>query len=383
VLHKTAGASWSSTSGWTERRDDKSTTFSDCKDGGIVFGGIPGKRIAFDVHEVTFESHGTRLAGRLVMPGGTGKVPVVVLLHGAEHVSALADYALQRTLPANGIGAFVFDKRGTGASGGEYSQDFSLLADDAVVATGEARRLAGARLARIGYQAGSQGGWVAPIAASRTPVDFVIVCFGLAVNIIDEDQQAVDIQLRERGYSPEEIAHAKEVASAAETVFASGFTRGFKEFDALRAKYKNARWYKHLEGDYTYFLLPYSEAQLREMAPKYKWGTPFFYDPMPTLRAAKVPELWIIGGEDYQAPSTVTRRLLNGLVESGHPFTVAYYPHAEHGMTRFETTADGSRLSTRYEEGYFRMMRDYAINGRLQGPYGDAELNGAAAAKQP
>src|ERR1700737_1831430 len=47
-----------------------------------------------------------------------------------------------------------------------------------------------------------RSGWVAPIAANREHVDFVIVCFGLAVSVIDEDQQEVEIEMREKGHSP-------------------------------------------------------------------------------------------------------------------------------------------------------------------------------------
>ena len=122
-------------------------------------------------------------------------------------------------------------------------RDFNLLAEDAVAAMREAKRLAGRRAGRIGYQAGSQGGWVAPLAANRAHVDFVIVCFGLAVSVIDEDQQEVEIEMREKGHSSKEIASALEVARAAENVFASGFTEGFGEFDAVRAKYKDCLLY--------------------------------------------------------------------------------------------------------------------------------------------
>jgi hypothetical protein len=190
ALHPAPDGVWTSTYGWSDRADGKTMSFSDCNAGKIDFDGTPGQLIALDVTDSTFDRHGTALAGRLVMPAGTSKVPIVVLLHGAEHESALTDYFLQRMLPAQGVGAFVYDKRGTGQSAGAYSQDFNLLADDAVAAMREARRLAGPRLGRIGYQAGSQGGWVAPIAANRAPVDFVIVCFGLAVSVIDEDQPA-------------------------------------------------------------------------------------------------------------------------------------------------------------------------------------------------
>jgi len=378
ALHKTATGNWKSTFGWTDRGDGKVVSFSECSAGRVDFDGVSGQRIAFDVREATFKSHGIALAGRLVMPMGKDKVPIVVLVHGSEHDSALTDYYLQRMLPAEGAGAFVYDKRGTGKSGGDYTQDFSLLADDAVAALHEARQLAGARSGRIGYQAGSEGGWVAPIAANRTSLDFVIVCFGLAVSVIDEDQQEVEIEMREKGYSPVEIAPALEIARAAEVVIASRFTEGFAQLDAARAKYRSAPWYKDLHGNYTYMLLPYSEAQLRELGgTELSWtrSTPFSYDPMPTLRADRVPHLWILGGEDYESPSAETRRRIESLSAMGKLFSVAFYPGAEHGMTLFETGADGSRTSTRYASGYFRMIRDFARDGRLHGSYGDASLS--------
>jgi dienelactone hydrolase len=377
ALHKSANGLWTSTAGWTERADGKSVSFSDCAGSSIEFDGVHGERIAFDRRETTFHSRGIALAGRLVMPFADGKVPVVVLVHGSEQDSALDTFYLQRLLPAYGVGAFVYDKRGTGRSAGTYTQDFSLLADDAVAAMREARRLAGSRLARIGYQGGSQGGWVAPLAANRARVDFVIVCFGLAVSVIDEDRQEVEIEMREKGHSAAEIAQAMEIARAAELVIASGFTQGFAEFDAVRAKYRSAPWYKDLHGNYTYLLLPYSETQLRELGSReLSWtrSTPFYYDPMPALRVNKVPQLWIVGGEDYEAPSAETSRRIKALIAAGHPFTLVYYPKAEHGMTLFDVNAAGDRLSTRYAPGYFQLIRDFARVGQIRGDYGDAEL---------
>lgn len=389
ALHKTVTGVWTSTSGWTDRPDGKRVSFGDCSEDSIEFDGVEGHRILFDVFETHFQGAGVTLAGRLVMPKGTGHVPVVVLVHGADTASALEGagaFSLQRLLPAYGVGVFVYDKRGTGRSGGTYTQDFSLLADDAVAAMREARRLAGSRLSRIGYQGGSEAGWVAPIAANRAHVDFVIVCYGLAVSVIDEDQEEVEIEMREKGYSPAEITEALQVARAAEAVIASHFTKGFAELDAMRAKYRTAPWYKDLHGNYTYMLLPYSETQLRELGRtelSFAQNTPFYYDPMPTLRTNKVPQLWILGGEDYSAPSAETSRRIKSLMESGLPFTLACYPHAEHGMTLFKTQADGTRVSTRYAPGYFAMIRDFARLGKLPGTYGDAEISRSRSGSVP
>ncbi len=372
ALHPQADGTWVSTRGWSKATDGVIVSFAGCDT--IRFGKASGTRRKFDVHEVVFHSHGTALAGRLVMPPGSDQVPVVVLLHGSETDSGLKYYSLQRMLPARGVGVFVYDKRGTGSSGGKYTQDFSLLADDAVAAVATARSLAGARLGRIGFQAGSQGGWVAPLAASRTPVDFAIVCFGLAVSVIDEDQESVELQLSEKGYSHREIRDALKVARAVENVVTSDFSSGYAQLNRLRSRYSKSRWYADLRGDYTWLFLPKSETELRAMAADFDWHTPFDYDPMPVLRSSHTPELWVLGGEDYEAPSQETRRRLNSLIVAGDDYTIAYYAKAAHGMTLFETDAAGERTDMRYAPGYFDLIRDFALYGALPGQYGDAEL---------
>jgi hypothetical protein len=380
LLHPSAGKAWSSTGGWTQDADGVSVSFPDCDAGVIDFNGVSGRRVAFDIKDVTFMSHGVTLAGRLTLPKGADKVPVVVLVHGAEDDSALSSpgvvLALQRMLPAEGIGVFAYDKRGTGRSGGQYTQDYGVLADDADAAMDQARGLAGARLGRIGFWGGSQGGWVAPLAANHTHADFVVVSYGLAVNVMDEDQESVDLQMREEGYPPEVIAEALEVAHAAEVVLVSDFKQGYPELDAMRAKYGKAPWYKDVQGDFAHFVLSHTDdAELRAMAKDYDWHIPFDYDSMSVLRADKTPQLWILGGEDYEAPSAVTSQRIRSLIADGKPFTLAYYPKAEHGMTLFETDAKGERVSTRYVPGYFAMIRDYVLTGRLPGSYGDAEIS--------
>ena len=375
ALRKKQDGLWTSTLGWTDRPDGHTVSFTRCATGEIEFDGKKAHRIPFDVTDTVFDGRGgIKLAGTLVLPQGKDPVPIVVLVHGAERESARESYALQRLLPAENVGAFVYDKRGTGGSEGKYTQDFDTLADDAVAAMREAKRIAGTRSARIGYQGGSQGGWVAPLAATRAPVDFVIVSFGLAVSVIDEDQEEVALEMRLKGHSQEEISKALEVASAAEAVFESGFTKGFDRFDAVRAKYCNEPWYKDVHGNYTHFILPYTAAEAREKFKDSLPGTPFRYDPMPTLRAVKTPQLWILGEDDLEAPSAETSRRITTLIQEGKPITLALFPHAEHGMTEYEVAPDGERASTRYALGYFTMMRDFARNGQLSGSYGSSRV---------
>lgn len=370
-LHK-KDASWKSTYGWTGRPDGRAVAFPDCDD--IAFAGRRGKRIAFDVSTTTFASNGVKLVGRLIMPKGRGRVPVVILIHGSEHDSALDFNALQRMFPAQGIGAFVYDKRGTGRSGGSYTQDFNTLANDAVAAMREARRLAGARAGRIGYQGGSEGGWVVPLAVNRARLDFAIVSFGLAVTILQEDQESVALDMYFHRRSAADTAKALQLARAGERVVETGGKEGYAQFDALRRKYKSEPWYKDVHGDFLFFVLPLNQAQIEEQAKKLLAHTPFRYEPMPALRASTTPQLWVLGSDDLDAPSAETARRIKSLIAQGKDFTLAVYRGAEHGMTLYELNAKGERASTRYAPGYFQMMADYIRRGRIGNRYGNAEI---------
>jgi pimeloyl-ACP methyl ester carboxylesterase len=376
-LDPQANGTWTSSYGWTDRPDGKTVSFSDCDKGEIIFGNEAGKRIAFDVRDAVFESHGVKLVGRLIMPKGRGQIPVVVLVHGSEHDSALDSYALQRMFPAQGIGAFVYDKRGTGVSGGTYTQDFDVLADDAIAAMKEAKRLAGARLGRIGYQGGSEGGWVVPLAANRAPVDFAIVSFGLAVTVLEEDQESVALDMYFHHHSTADTAKALELARAGERVIETGGKEGYEAFDALRQKYKSKSWYKDVHGDFVFAIMPLDRKQIGDaMTHEFSFvdTTPFRYEPMPALRASTTPQLWVLGSDDLDAPSAETATRIKSLIAQSKSYTLAVYPGAEHGMREYELNAKGERVSTRFAPGYFQMMANFIRDGRIGEHYGNAQI---------
>jgi hypothetical protein len=376
-LTRTGDGSWSSTRGWTGKPDGIRVIFPSCAGGSIRFDGVPGTRVVFDITETHFAVEDAALAGRLVMPKGGGPVPIVVLIHGSEHTSARDDYALQRQFPSAGIGAFVYDKRGTGGSTGKYTQDYLTLADDAIAAVREAKRLAGSRAGRVGYQAGSQGGWVAPLAARIEPADFVVVCFGLAVSPLQEDRSAIALDVTRHGYGADVMVKAMQIADASAVILSSNFRDGYDQLAALRARYGKEPWFHDIHGDVTWALLEQSPDELRATGPELFAGLPVHYDPMPVLRNLAVPQLWILGEDDVDAPSAETARRLRTLNAAGHPVSLAVFPRAEHGIYEYETAAGGQRLSTRQPEGYFRLMRDFILGKTLEPQYGTAALTRA------
>ena len=365
---------WSSTRGWTDEPDGHEISFAPCAMGDLTFDKTQGRRIDFGVTDSRFTSYGATLAGRLVLPKRDGAVPIVVLVHGSENYSAVESYALLWLLPAQGVGVFVYDKRGTGRSTGEYTQNFDVLADDAVAALAEGRQLAGARAGRAGFEGGSQGGWIAPLAASRTEADFSITSFGLLVTPLEEDRAEIVLQMQLKHHTPDETAKALEIADAAGVLVASNFTEGYARFDALRAKAKDAPWYKDLDGNFTGALLPLSETEMKAKAKELNPDVPWHYDGMAVQRKLKIPQLWVQATDDLDAPAEETNRRLKELQSQGKPITIVMFPHAQHGIYEYETKPDGERVDTRNPDGYFALLRDFA-RGRLNPAYGDSTIS--------
>jgi uncharacterized protein len=368
------GDQWVSTTGWTGRIDDHRFTFPDCVKGLITVDGVAGQRVPFVNRETSFESAGVQLAGRLVLPAGADKVPLVVLVHGSEQGSAREFYAHQRLFPSQGIGAFVYDKRGTGASGGAFTHDYHQLAADATAAIHEARRLAGARAGRTGFFGTSQGGWVAPLAASQTSTDFLIVGFGLAVSPFDEDDEAVTLDMTRHGFGAAEVQKALEIAHAAQAVVLNNFQAGYAQLDAVRAKYAQEPWVKFVRGNATQVVLSQPPEVLRMQGPVMLAGVLPHYDPMPVLRSLDVPQLWVLGADDIDAPIAETVLRLRSLMRARRPITIAIYPRAEHGIYEYELDAAGERHSLRQPATYLTLMCDFIRRGKIGARYGDSTI---------
>jgi hypothetical protein len=359
-------AKFTATQGWTRRPvPGVSVAFAPCADGTLTIAGGAaagtGKRKSFAITETTFESHGLKLAGRLVMPQAGGSVPVAVTVHGSERTSALLYNRNQHLFPAKGIGVFVYDKRGTGKSEGRYSQDFHLLSDDAAAALKHARKLAGARASEVGFEGGSQAGWIEPLAAGKAGADFVAVGYGLAESPLAEDREEVFDDLRTAGYGEDAVAKAREITDATGRVVASGYKDGFEQLDAVRAKFEKEPWYAKVKGEFSGDFLRTPNWVLRLIGPWFDEGTSWEYDPLPALRAFEKPHLWVLAGRDSSAPSANTMRILRETQATRTNLDVVMFPTADHGILEFEEE-NGERVSTRVAEGYLQLLVDWILS---------------------
>ena len=322
--------------------------------------------------DTTFESDATTLAGRLIEPAGPVDPtrPLVVLVHGSEKTAAIGSiYAYM--LAAQGVSVFVFDKRGTGASGGDYTQNFELLADDAAAALKQARSIASRRFGRSGFFGGSQGGWVAPLAATRSPADFVAVGFGLVVSPIEEDREQLLDEARLMHMDDAGRRQVEQLSQATAVLVRSHFASGYEGLAKVRRAIGDAPWAARIEGEYSGDMLRMSDGDLRRIGRarfdnlELIWD----YDAVAVLDRLQVPLLWVLAGEDREAPIENTRAILDKLITDGRPVDAYIFPDTDHGIVEFRTSADGARTATRITDGYLKLLADW-IKRDLHGEYG-------------
>jgi len=332
-------------------------------------------QIPFTTTDTKFESVETQFAGRLIEPNGdaAGGRPLVVMVHGSERTSALASpYAY--SLAAQGIAVFVYDKRGTGSSGGDYTQNFELLAADATAAFAQAKTMTRGRVSKAGYYGGSQGGWVAPLAATRSDAQFVAIGFGLVASPIEEDREQMISEAHALGLDDAAIALINRLSKATSRLVLSGFAQGYDELGSVRRELAQHPWSQRINGEYSGEMLRLTDDELRRLgrARFDNVGLIWDYDSVATLRRVNVPVLWVLAGEDREAPIATTRAALLQLKKAGKPIDVYLFPNTDHGMVEFVTNADGSRTVTRITDGYLRLLGDW-IKERVAGPYGRAQ----------
>jgi uncharacterized protein len=316
------------------------------------------ERLSLPEKTARFRSGDVELYGRLILPAGPGPHPAIVLVHGSEKDAATVFSWEPWLLAPRGIAVLVFDKRGTGSSEGDFGMDFGQLADDVVAAVDWLRQQPEIDPQRIGLAGFSQGGWISPLAASRTDaVKFVLVGFGLVDSPAEEDRAETLAAIRKKGFGPAEVAKADELTHAVDEIVRSRFKDGWDRVAELKDRFEGEPWVEALGDGTAGSVMRYPGWALRIAGP---WLMPrgldrhWFYDSRPLLEKLDVPMLWLMGGDDVEAPNAVTLAFLRKLAAEGKPVRTILYPHADHGILLFKEDGKGERIYTRYAPGYFQ-----------------------------
>ncbi len=249
------------------------------------------QRVPLTEREIGWPSDDAMLKGTLLLPPGAGPFPAVVLTQMSSPATREGYREFAYFFVAQGIAALIYDRRGNGeSSGSEGGAGMLQLADDAARAVNALAALPEIDARRIGTWGHSQGGWVAPIAATRSaPVSFVIAQSASGVSPALQEIFRVEHNARDAGLGEQEVAEAVDYETRLMNWARSG--EGRDEIHALSKQHANARWAKFVE----------LQDQLPDK-PGARSQSFWWFDPAPELAKLRVPVLVIHGDRDGHVP---------------------------------------------------------------------------------
>lgn len=328
--------------------------------------GKPAQKRGIHEEAVHFVSDGITLAGTLVLPEGSPTHPAVVLFHGSGPQSR--DLFTARWFASQGIAALAYDKRGVGESGGDFRKvPFMELCDDGLGAIQYLKSRKEIDAKRIGVWGLSQGGWLGPLAASRSAdVAFVIAVSGPGVSPGEQMIVYYANELRDQGVGEGDVREASTVRRDIWRYMASGvgYDKAKAEVDEARTK----RWYNQakVQQDDSFGPLPKPAELSKPVGRSILWFKhEAVYDPVPALRALRVPALFLFGDHDRLIPVeeslAVIRRVL--AEDKRRDFTIRVFPNVDHEMRLVTSEAMGA-----VDPEYLKTMNDWLSTHVLNRP---------------
>jgi pimeloyl-ACP methyl ester carboxylesterase len=270
--------------------------------------------------EVAFKNGDVTLAGTLLMPPGAGRHPALVLVHGSGPQGRGGLLPFVNFLVRGGIALLAYDKRGVGGSTGDWRRSgFEDLASDALAAVEFLKSRADIAPARIGLFGASQGGWVGPLAASRSrDVAFVVSVSGPGTTPAEQMLDHLENELRAEGVNEPGIAEALAFARLTHDYARHG--TGWERVEAAVREAQEKEWF------------------FPDMAPPKDhwayglWRLVFDYDPRPALGKVRCPVLALFGGRDLTVPGPKNRAIWEAALKASgnRDYTLKTFPTGNH-----------------------------------------------------
>lgn len=285
---------------------------------------------------VTIENGNVRLAATLMLPAGDGPFPAVAWTHGSGNVTReTRNYSRWAELLAReGVASLLYDKRGHGDSTGDESiATLDVLATDLIAGVEHLAARSDIDAKRIGVGGLSQGGWIAPLAATRSDrIAFVIVESASGVDAGDQDLYIFRKQLEQRGASTSQIDELAGLRRALFTFYKTGEGRVALE-NGLK-QIQNEPWYVQAGFPPLPLQRP-GEDKRRKM---FRFGI----DPPSVWRQVRVPVLAVWGSEDVLVPPIESKRIIEtALAETGNEnATLQIFNGATHTLLQPKSPGD-------------------------------------------
>jgi pimeloyl-ACP methyl ester carboxylesterase len=281
------------------------------------------------VRDVTFPSVDVVLSGTFAGPAGRDPAPGVVMVGGSGPSDRTNDNffpPIQRGLVEAGFAVLSYDKRGVGASSGDWlAGTIDDFAADAAAALDFLRCQPGVQAETTGLFGHSEGGWVVLRVAARGNVPWVVTngCPGMTPAAQDRYALATALQAI-AGITPHDVEVTLAVYD--QLVEAGRRGAGFDEATRLVGSFSIPASVEDLFGEYW----SETDESLWEFTKRKQ-----DHDPIPDVLRLRCPHLATFGGADELVPVADSIGLFAAAAchAERHPratLTVQLFPHADH-----------------------------------------------------
>ena len=299
---------------------------------------------------------GTVLLGEVRLPSGPGPHPAVVLVHGSGPSDASEiDYRYNsNAFLKKGLAVLVYQKRGSGRSGGDFdTATYADFAEDLLAGVSALRARPDIDADNIGLYAVSEGAWFAPEVAVRDQrIRFVIMKSGPPMVAYEVYRWEIRNDLIAGGVDDpalidELLAAWTEVwtyyraAASAGKPLPDRRARVQARLDALDEQLQDASSIELADFDHDLFR---------------RWVTDIFYDPAMWLFKMDAPLLAVYGSDDQNVPTNAAVAALTHLRDvAGKDIEVRIYPGRDHYFFKWYNV-----LTVGMPADYFDMIGDWA-----------------------
>ncbi|HWQ81005.1 MAG TPA: alpha/beta fold hydrolase [Ignavibacteria bacterium] len=335
--------------------------------------------LPYKEEEVTFRNGDIKFTGTLSLPEYPGKHPAVVMITGSgpqDRNEAVAGFKVFKViadhLTRNGYAVLRYDDRGVGGSTGTSVNDYTSedFAGDVIEAVKYLKTRSDINPGAVGLFGHSEGGLVAPLAASKYEgIAFVICMAGTGVTgeeILIEQSKLI---MKASYISPEEIN--KDILTLKTMLNA---IRNNENLDNIKKTIKDERLKE-------YDKLP--EVQKSRIKDKEEWAESFAksyisaftntwmkffitYDPAPALEKVKCPVLLLFGETDLQVPPAQSEKpMLDALKKGGNKdFESKIFIKANHLFQESDTgnPNDYPKLKKEFVNGFLDYISNWLLN---------------------
>lgn len=280
---------------------------------------------SYEVESLWIPSKGAKLSADIYVPRTANPHPAMVLLHGSgPHRKSL--YAFDADFFANlGFEVLIFDKRGCGASTGNYwAASYEDLANDAIACLEVMKARSGVDARRIGLWGYSQGAMLLPWIAEKTPIPSFLIA--KSPEVVGATEGAIfsdTLRVKASGGADQEARVVSESHRTVETMIRTGRAReeitAFINQNAGRNAFMNRTG---LHGNMNITPEAFSGFYWQGRTQKFD----------ASWRNLRIPTLALFG-EDDDVLDAIQNRIALESFKNGH-ITTRLFPRAGHNLKR-------------------------------------------------